>query len=74
VKLKEIIKNIPSRETDNNGHSRQMAQINKLKQQVLPNSLLPISNKAGDYQTKKFACDISILILHTFNTYGGGLG
>jgi hypothetical protein len=44
--------NGPSRETDNNGHTSQMAQTSKQKHNLLANILLPFSNKAGDYKTK----------------------
>ena len=61
--------NGPSRETDNNWNTRQMAQTNKQKYQVLANIIPPFSNKAGDYKAKKHsACDISILTPLTFNT------
>ena len=50
------IKNGPSRKTDNNVYTRQMAQINTIRFKPL----LPISNKAGDYKKKKkyMPCDI----------------
>jgi len=40
--------NEQSRETDNNGHTRQMMQTNKQRHQLLANILLLFSHKAGD--------------------------